>query len=94
VRPHAARWRAGQFSGINGIGIHGAEIEFMASKAAVQSARGKSGVRGHEAEGMGQSAFNAPLNASKLFAISQGLASATRNSAVFRVRRVGKTLAG
>lgn len=29
VHSNAARWRAGQFSGINGIGIHGAEIEFM-----------------------------------------------------------------
>lgn len=52
VHSNAARWRAGQFSGINGIGIHGAEIEFM--RLAEPRSRPD-----------GQSDFNAPLNASK-----------------------------
>lgn len=52
VHSHAARWRAGQFSGINGIGIHGAEIEFMRLAEPRRQAAG-------------QSDFNASLNASK-----------------------------
>lgn len=69
VHSHAARWRAGQFSGINGIGIHGAEIEFMRLAEPRRRAAG-------------QSDFNASLNASKwLRFCTLALANATTPTA-------------